>query len=94
MNEVRVAAPGAGVRKTLVEAKRVNGGETDFFHGALTVGRACHSGIDTWGSFVSVERPILPWPFGPIPARWAALGAESDHTIARGRTREDDPLPL
>jgi hypothetical protein len=46
------------------------------------------------GSFVSVERPILPWPFGPIPARWAALGAESDHTIARGRTREDDPLPL
>ena len=51
MNEVRVAAPGAGVRRTLVEAKRVNGGETDFFHGALTVGRACHSGIDTWGSF-------------------------------------------
>jgi len=31
MNEVRVAAPGAGVRRTLVEAKRVNGGETDFF---------------------------------------------------------------
>lgn len=49
MNELPVAAPGAGVRETLVESKRVNGGETGFFHGALTVGRACHSGIDTWG---------------------------------------------
>ena len=75
-----------GIRETLVESSRVNG-RRDWLLPWGTDRRSCVPQRHRPGSFVSVERPILPWPFGPIPARWAAL-VPSHHTIARGRTRE------
>jgi hypothetical protein len=51
----------------------VKGEETGFFHGTLTVGRACHSGIDTWGRSSQSKDLSCPGHSGRYPPggpRW------------------------
>jgi hypothetical protein len=69
MDELRVAAPRAEASQTRVEVDPAKRGEIGVRHGAPRRSCVPHRHRLFGVAAVSVEGPILPWSFGPIPAR-------------------------